>query len=47
MDDEQIIHEKEDGWYFYDETWSNEYGPYDTKEETKIALDEYCLIYLS
>lgn len=28
-------------WNFWDETWSNIHGPYDTEEEARAALDEY------
>lgn len=32
-----------DGWYFYDETWSDLYltGPYASKSEALQALSEY------
>lgn len=29
------------GWYWYDETWSNMYGPYDSEEEAKAQLLKY------
>lgn len=29
------------GWYFYDETWSHQHGPYDTKAEADEACEEY------
>ena len=36
------IHQQEDGkWYFYDETWADTLGPYDTKEECEAALHKY------
>lgn len=28
-------------WYFYDETWSDSYGPYDTEEEADRKCAEY------
>ncbi|KKN13812.1 hypothetical protein LCGC14_1002600 [marine sediment metagenome] len=31
-----------DGWYFSDETWTAEYGPYRTKYEAQSKLKEYC-----
>lgn len=35
--------EQVDGkWYFYDETWSTRYGPFDTEEEVKREFAEYC-----
>ena len=38
------IHQnEEDGkWYFYDETWSDVLGPYETREEADKNLTEYC-----
>lgn len=36
------IHQNEDGkWYFWDETWSFEEGPYDSQPEAAEALDDY------
>ena len=35
------IHYREGNWYFYDETWSFEYGPYKSREEASIALTKY------
>jgi hypothetical protein len=29
-------------WFFWDETWANNYGPYNTEEEAKQELDKYC-----
>jgi hypothetical protein len=31
------------GWYFWNETWSDCYGPYDTEEEAKEELNRYCV----
>lgn len=28
-------------WYFWDESWSDYYGPYETEDDAKIALNEY------
>jgi len=37
-----IVHTKEDGkWYFWDETWSVEIGPFNTKEDANEALNTY------
>lgn len=36
-----IIRQKEDGWYFIDETWSDEYGPYKTERKAKRKLKKY------
>jgi hypothetical protein len=30
------------GWYFWNETWSDCYGPYVTEEECRHKLAEYC-----
>jgi len=36
------IHQNADGkWYFWDEIWVNEIGPYDTREEANTAINEY------
>lgn len=35
------IHSKNDRWYFWDETWSSEIGPYDTYSLCREALDNY------
>ena len=33
-------------WYFWDETWSHEIGPYETKRDANVALDTYVRRYL-
>lgn len=33
-------------WYFYDETWSYSYGPYQSKVDANLALLEYCENFL-
>ena len=30
-------------WWHTDETWSDEYGPFDTEDEARMALDAYAL----
>ena len=30
-------------WSFWDETWANTVGEYDTEEETRAELARYCL----
>ena len=43
----RVIHQNKDGkWYFWDEIWSYEYGPYDTHKECAKALRNYCDRYL-
>lgn len=41
------VHQHEDGsWYFYDEVWTNEYGPYPSKEKCDAALSNYVTKFL-
>jgi hypothetical protein len=35
------IYQENGKWYFWDETWGNSYGPYNTLEEAQKALKEY------
>jgi hypothetical protein len=37
------VQKLDDGWYFYDETWTDAYGPYPTQLMTRIKCLEYCL----
>ena len=37
-----IIHMKDKQWYFWDETWTYEHGPYNTELECQTALRDYC-----
>lgn len=30
-------------WYFWDESWAYQHGPYNTLAECKEALDKYAL----
>lgn len=42
--DPNPIHEHEDGtWWFFDELWSLENGPFPTFDEAYNALAEYCI----
>ena len=37
------VHPHPDGaWYWYDETWANEFGPYDTEQAAGKACKQYC-----
>ena len=37
------IHQHDDGsWWWYDETWVEEHGPYSTIEEANLAITKYC-----
>jgi len=41
------VHQKEDGkWYWWDECWAFEEGPYDTEVLARQALVEYSKEYL-
>ena len=42
METPNPIFEKDNLWYFYDETWANYHGPYNSKAEAKVALNRYC-----
>lgn len=35
------IRKGDDGWYFADELWADEYGPYESRQEAVIKLGEY------
>lgn len=35
------IHEYKEKWWFWDETWSERIGPYDTEAEANLALSSY------
>jgi hypothetical protein len=39
--DDKYFVQLNDGWYFYDETWSDVVGPYPTKEVARKMLDRY------
>jgi hypothetical protein len=42
------LHEHRDGtWWFYEETWVFENGPFPTFEEAEAALEAYCLVVLA
>lgn len=36
------IHQWQGKWWFYDETWANQVGPFDTEEAARHACDKYC-----
>jgi len=36
------VHQDNNKWYFWDETWGNRYGPYDTETEARKLLAKYC-----
>ncbi len=36
------VHQNEDGkWYFWDECWAFEEGPFDTEQDARKALEQY------
>jgi hypothetical protein len=40
---EDPVHQNQDGkWYFWDEVWAYEYGPFDTEDGARKQLTEYC-----
>lgn len=41
-DSSDPVHQIGNVWYFYDETWIDRYGPYDTEKEARAALKRYC-----
>ena len=41
------LHEHKDGkWWFYDETWAFENGPFESFEDGSVALEAYCTTVL-
>lgn len=44
--DNYPVFQNEEGWFFYDETWSDANGPYDSETEAQVKLMEYCTIAL-
>lgn len=42
METKDPVHQNENNkWYFWDEVWAFEEGPYDTEREAREALGEY------
>lgn len=42
------LHQHKDGsWWFYDETWALENGPYESFEDGSTALEAYCTTVLA
>jgi len=39
---ENPIHLESNGWYFWDETWAHEYGPYSSYAECYTGMIGYC-----
>lgn len=40
------VHKQGDFWYFWDETWTELHGPFESQEEACAGLREYCDLYL-
>lgn len=41
------VHQKQDGtWWFYDETWCYEYGPYGDERKARLEIARYCMCHL-
>ena len=36
-----IVHEHEGKWWFWNETWSDRHGPFDTRRNARIMLAYY------
>lgn len=41
--DGEVVEEAEDGWYFWDETWTGCFGPFPTREEANFASIKYAV----
>lgn len=35
------VHQFEDKWWFWDQTWANREGPYETEQDARNMLLEY------
>lgn len=44
---EDPITEENGKWYFWNETWTDLIGPYETKEEAIVELAKYVTEYLT
>jgi hypothetical protein len=42
-----MVKQRDDGWYFWDETLSGDYGPYQTKEQCEKELARYIKEFLN
>lgn len=39
--DEKALFENSQGWWFFDETWTDPHGPYSLKEEAVEHMEAY------
>lgn len=37
-----VVHEEDGFWYFWDETGADRMGPYDSQDEARAELVDYC-----
>lgn len=37
------VHQHKGAWWFWNDTWTRRMGPYETKEELALALEDYCV----
>lgn len=37
-----VYKDRDNLWYFWDETWSGKFGPYSTEEVARERMEEYC-----
>lgn len=42
MNQSDPIFARDNAWWFWDETWSNDHGPFPTRYEAEQALKKYC-----
>jgi hypothetical protein len=38
------IHEEKGQWYMWQETWADRGGPFDSRKEAEVYLEEYCKV---
>lgn len=43
---ENPVHYRDGAWYFWDETWSNEYGPFARASAAHEAIERYARLVL-
>lgn len=36
------VHQDYGAWWFWDETWGDRYGPYETEKQARAELRRYC-----
>lgn len=43
---DKVVHEEDGWWFFYDETWSDRWGPFPSKDNARTACGFYCRKFL-